>query len=798
MKKAIILFLLMLSALSYSFSKNSKEIILEKKEKPAESGVKMISKNSFTNHLLTVTYDETTKILTTKDNITGKEFIKEGLLVSAGNITGSSDITSRVFGKGKSIKINKADSGYYSLELYPDRPFLVINGAIKNRNNETVDIPSISPARFKLDLGKTVNELKTLGTGGLIEPDKNPGSYVFLTVVDPKTRNGVVAGWLTNEKGSGVILSEVKDNEIILKSQIDYGHFIIPPDKSENLETLMIGYFSDSRLGEELLADAIAKQNKIKMKPRSAVYCTWYSEKNNGAGSERSTMELTDFVKKNLKSFGLETIQIDDLWQGGEKINGPCRGFDRVDPKGGYPNGMSKIAKYIKDAGLKAGIWWLPFARNHTAAEYKDKQKWFAYRDNGKPYETYWGGTSLDLTNPEVLNHVSKFAKNLKGWGYNYFKMDGLWTGTVTEHVYINDGYKNDTMGNCLPLMNRNKTQIEAFRDGLKTLRTAVGSDQFFSGCSISQNMRTFGASMGLVDAMRIGPDNNHDGRGILTGVIRGARLYFLNGRVWWNDPDPVLMREISPNNTDKNVRGVRGNINNAKMLPSWVALTGAFYLSSDWLPDLPKERLEIMKRCMTPHNAISRPVDAFDREIASIWLTTDKRSGVERNVIGIFNWDTIPQRFGSSTVWAGLEKNKTYYAFDFWANKPISDISNSFEYELPARTCKVIALRAKENHPVVVSTSRHVTQGIVDLKREEWKDGVLSATSEVIGGDDYEVRIAGLADSSNWSLKDLKILGDNKNVTIKASPQTENGWLRILISAKKDCIVRWQARFKK
>ena len=67
--------------------------------------------------------------------------------------------------------------------------------------------------------------------------------------------------------------------------------------------------------------------------------------------------------------------------------------------------------------------------------------------------------------------------------------------------------------------------------------------------------MRTLGGCMGLVDSMRIGPDNGHrwadyreeiakNGSGsIITGPIRGTRLYFLNGRTWWNDPDPAYVR---------------------------------------------------------------------------------------------------------------------------------------------------------------------------------------------------------------------------------------------------------------
>ena len=101
-------------------------------------------------------------------------------------------------------------------------------------------------------------------------------------------------------------------------------------------------------------------------------------------------------------------------------------------------------------------------------------------------------------------------VRTIHGWGYNYFKMDGLWTGTATEQIYVNDGYHDDHIGNNAPFHNPKKTNLEAFRDGLRLLRQAAGPEVFFSGCNVSQNMRTLGGTIGLLDSMRIGPDNGH------------------------------------------------------------------------------------------------------------------------------------------------------------------------------------------------------------------------------------------------------------------------------------------------
>jgi hypothetical protein len=753
--------------------------------------------NRISNSGLVLNYNPQTRDFNISSISGGKTFVKK--LVPNLNFikVTNKKITDPVFGDGQALIAGAADGSSVSFALYPSQPFLFVTQTVKNTGNNILDIPKLNPVSFLVDLGKPVSKLKTLGTGGLLDPDKNPGSYVFLTTVDPASRNGVVTGWLTNEKGSGVLFSQVKNNLVEITPQIDYGRFNIPVAKTENTETLLIGYFDDARLGEEQFADAIAKKQQIKLKPRTAVYCTWYSEKNGGAGTESETIKLAGFIKKELKPFGLSVLQIDDQWQAGGQYNGPHRGFDRVDPKGGYPNGMSTTANAIKDAGLTAGIWWMPFSRNHQDPEYKDRQHWFAQRKNGKPYETTWGGTSLDLTNPEVQEHVAHYASAMQKWGYDYFKMDGLWTGTVTEQIYINDGYKNDSIGNCKPLFDPFKTQIEAFRDGLKIIRKCTGENMFLSGCCVSQNMRSFGASIGLVNAMRIGPDFNHDGQSIRTGAIRASRLYFLNGRVWWNDPDPSMLREKGKSTADAAAEGI-GSLTRARLLPSFVAVSGQFFLSSDWLPDLPADRLEIMKRCMASHSGIARPVDAFDKMLPSIWLAKDKKSGTDRNILGLFNWETSTQKIRTSLSYAGLNNKTRYYAFDFWGNKVLRDIQGAIEEELPSESCRVIALRASSNHPVVVSSSQHVTQGMIDLLKENWKGNQLSGTSKLIAGDDYELRIAGMNDGGKWKLNKAFIVGNANGVTIKVLPQTESGWLRIVIKSKDSQVVNWRLEFKK
>lgn len=764
------------------------------------------------NETLTVRYHDATHEFSLTEKASGKIFLTHGKLEGGHLKSAAQSATDPVFGTGRKIVISQTDGSTASLEVYHGLPFVLVRKELKNSGEATTDIQRLAPASFNLDLGKPAAELRTMGTAGLTAPDKHPGSYLFLTLADPASRRGAVTGWLTQDRASGVMFSTVNDDTVSFKTQLDYGHLRIAKGQSAQLETLVIGIFDDARVGQELYADAVKKQYDIKLRPQVSGYCTWYSEvggltdPKGGAGAlnEKDIVTLTEFAAKELKPFGFGFVQIDDEWQDGamrpdgKLINGPRRGFTRHKPDGPYPSGMAPTADMIKSHGLTAGLWFLPFASNHQDPEYKDRKDWFMQRQDGMPYETTWGGTSLDLTHPEVQAHLTELAKTIKGWGYDYFKMDGLWTGSCTEQIYVNDGYKEDHIGFHKPFHDPNVTNIEALRLGLKTLRQAAGPEVFFSGCNLSQNMRSLAGSIGLVDSMRVGPDNgfgwqdyrnetmHFEGGGIITGPIRANRLYFLHGRVWWNDPDPAYVRPAV-------------KLEHARLLASWIAISGNFNLNSDWLPGLPAERLDILKRCLPSHHAQARPVDYFDSVMPSIWLLTDTSQSVRRDVLGLYNWDSTPAAIGYNAAKAGLDGGKTYHAFDFWSGEPLPDFKGAFKFDLAPESCRVIAVRATEGHPLVLSTSRHVTQGIVDVVNETWDapSATLSAQSQLVANDAYEIRIAGLTDGKDWKPAAVELSAAAQAAGATATMNSDGTLLRVTLKSPVSLAVDWSVRFK-
>src|SRR6185295_17992797 len=108
-------------------------------------------------------------------------------------------------------------------------------------------------------------------------------------------------------------------------------------------------------------------------------------------------------------------------------------------------------------------------------------------------------------------------------------------------------------------------------------------------------------------------------------------------------------------------------------------------------------------------------------------------------------NWQSAAQEFSLSLEKLGLNRQHEHVAFDFWNNQFIPSVREQLKFTVPGESCLVLALRPRADHPKVISTSRHITQGLVDLSDEKWspRTKTLSGRSRLVANDAYELRIA-------------------------------------------------------
>ena len=735
-----------------------------------------------------VNFNPASGLFSVMDFASGRTFVSQGNFNETNGTAAIIAVTNATFGQGRAIQFSHSDGNSDVIMLYSNVPFALFQSTLANGSAQTVVSNKIHTLTALVDLSEPAGNLKTMGTGGLLSPSSNPGSYEWLAVADPTNRNGVVSGWVTDDRGSGVVFGKVNGNLVQMDAQIDYGRLQFLPGQTNALEIFALGYFDDARVGLETWADEIARVYDIHLPPQPDGYCTYPSSPNGGASSPAAVAQLTDFVKTNLEAFGFSMIQIDAGWQGGiTTTNGSNHGPTRVftEYTNNYSAGVKPTADYMLTNGITPGIWFEPFAGTSDDPYFTNHEDWFVETTNGTPYWAEWGGNCLDMTYPPARDYVSNMVSNLShNWDFQYFKMDGLWTGSATPLKYVNSGYSDDHMGDAV-FANPAVPNIEAFRDGLKLVRQAAGTNVFLLGCNIAQNMRSYGGTFGLLDAMRIGPDNSASWSGWLRSPQYGSRHYFLQGRVWYNDPDTLYVRSSFTSSQ-------------AQAIASWYGISGQLTLDGDWIPGLAADRLDILKRVLPHHGLLPRPVDYFENDPPNIWLLTEPAStnAPRRDVVGIFNWSTSASlNIDVSLAHLGLPTNTDYAGFDFWSNSPAPTISGRLQTTVPPASCRILAVRPVSTVPQLISTSRHVTQGIVSVLAENW-DGTntLSGISRVVGGDPYELRI--LTPSNGWKAQNATVSAADQAADVTVSCLQSNELVRATLQSLTNREVAWSVAF--
>ncbi len=147
-----------------------------------------------------------------------------------------------------------------------------------------------------------------------------------------------------------------------------------------------------------------------------------------------------------------------------------------------------------------------------------------------------------------------------------------------------------------------------------------------------------------------------------------------------------------------------------------------------------------------------ARPLDAFtggvDPRVYDLELTP------EWHQVALFNSGSksdkvvVPLSGDRVTTGAiGLDAAAIYYVYDFWNDSLVGKFPGTAKVEkmLAPLACAMLSVRKAQPNPQVLSTSRHVLQGWVDLSNVKWDVATrqLSGIAKVIGGEPFRIVLA-------------------------------------------------------
>ncbi len=340
-------------------------------------------------------------------------------------------------------------------------------------------------------------------------------------------------------------------------------------------------------------------------------------------------------------------------------------------------------------------------------------------------------------------------------------------------------------------------SSLETYHAGGLPWREAI--DQKAPRRVVRSNMQPIDHSYGIVDICRVSEDADHgyetgdstlaqtEFMGLFTETVLGStNRFFYNGRVFWNDGDGFHVYKYAA--TD----GKTLNANEAKVDANFHAFAGStLFVSEAFNVPYPADRIELLKRISPPTMDVSYPVDIFLRKPARVWNMPVKRPFGKWSLLAVFNFTGKTDRKFTTSLDAArdlrLDPAKEYIAYEFWSRELIGTFTGTFRTRpLSPYDCDIYSIVEKQDHPVLISTSRHIRQMAFDIKDLAY-DGpqrVLRGVSRTVAGDPYQLRIfvpegfsAKRAELSDGIVGTMKTEGNLLTVDFKASTGKDVQW---------------------
>ena len=475
----------------------------------------------------------------------------------------------------------------------------------------------------------------------------------------------------------------------------------VDPGAEAISELLFVDFGNDEvDLLQTYAAETALRMGARRSQSLAAGWCSWYQYF--AQVCEEDVLQNLEYLKDGDRDREIQVVQLDDGYQ--------ADFGDWLLLNDKFPHGLAWLVEQIKQAGFIPGLWLAPFAVSPDSTLYHQHPDWVIRREDGEPLQT-WAGFDwdrqlygLDCSNPEArawLRHV--FQTIIHEWGFEYLKLDFLCCGALR-------GIRFDL----------GATSVQAYREGLSLIRDIAG-DRYLLGCGAPLL-----PAVGLVDGMRVGCDiapfwesdeqDEYKAWPAASNAIRNTiARYWMHNHFWQNDPDCLIVRESDNQLTEAEVQ-------------TWatlVGLSGGLIVLSDALPDLGEERLQLIDRVLPQYGKSATPRDLFATELPCMLVLEVVQPYETWHVVGLFNWESVDAQ--TTFELTDLMDPGDWHVYDFWEQTYLGIVREKLTLELQPHGCRLLAVRRLTDHPQLVGSTFHFTQGGVEVLDHRWDGSTLA-----------------------------------------------------------------------
>lgn len=638
------------------------------------------------------------------------------------------------------------------LTLYEDSPFLELGWGVRNPHPFAVRVCEIDLLHGgEFFEGEELDNAKVLRGGAGAEMNRveegaeiNALNSAMLTGHIAKRRRTLVAGGLQySEFARRVVVGKGK---ITLKCFDPQGKRIEPGEAYNAEDSFYLDVVTTDPFDSlEAYAEALRQANSAD--PNNYDFptlCGWMvSTKHLGEGKaindsvglveqtriarDRGLMKYTPLAVRLEPDFYCykdhgDTQQgwwDDEHWAKYSSLREPYDTFDKfchaVAELGGIPFTYFQASMPSNDFAIAHPEWMLN----------KDISRVHADHPHHRPFVRY------DYSHPGFQDYVLNVWKRLRAAGLKGVKFDYPETAWAR-----NGGFHDETF-----------TTVSAYRELFRLCREGLGDDAFLHerilGGRTHEDAPCTDVTAGIVDLQRVWGDCSHfepamaSIMGLRWYKSRRVFRYYPDGKSFYrkgsNDPIPAPERQA--------------------FLTLVAFLCGRLEIGTS-IGSMTDEMLHDMTRIFPAFGGrrSPRPVDmlmdkphpeVYVYEVSPAWSqvllvnNTDRHRRISAPLSG------DPAETGA----CGLDSNGTYHAFDFWAQRYLGklDASEAVSAAIPPAGVVMISLRKVSDYPQLISTNRHIMQGMVECHGVEWQssDNRLVGQVDVIGGEPFALTIA-------------------------------------------------------
>ncbi len=530
-------------------------------------------------------------------------------------------------------------------------------------------------------------------------------SHVFGLLGELEQGRGLVLGFVSLADQFGRVFVDCRRPSLRLEAQMD--GISLSPGQRVASEWAYIQFTSlPPALDDPLAVYATTAGRQMQARvPRRAPsgWSSWYCFFDRV--SEADMRRNLDALTRLREEIPVEVIQLDDGYQ---RAPG-----DWLEPNHKFPAGLADLARRIRTRGFRSGLWLAPLIVRPDSRLVREHPHWLLRDERGRPVSAgfLWNRFchALDPTHPEVQDWLARVIHNaVRTWGFDYLKLDFLYAGALPGRRY-----------------DASMTRAQALRRALEVIRAAAGEHAFLVGCGCP-----LGPAVGLLDAMRIGPDVDPRWEPHFLGrswfvraeptmpaarnAIRNLLTRSALHRRWWlNDPDCLLVRDRDSHLTEAEVRS----------LASLIGMSGGLVILSDDMARLPEERLRYIRPLLPimPESAV--PLDLLEREMPERYLMRIRRPWGEWCVLALSNWTDAERAVEVELADLGLDPARHYHVYSFWEGLYQWVVDGRVRVpRLAPHDTVVLGIRPFQEAAHLVGTTFHISQGgeLVDWAMDE------------------------------------------------------------------------------